>query len=65
MTAPLAHPVLSDDGVSDDRLERALKTVAAVINKRGPAAMPIFDRLHAEWERRKARADKLKQFLGE
>lgn len=65
MTAPLAHPLVADEEVSDARLERALKTVAAVIRKRGPSAMPIFDRLYAERERRKAREDKLKEFLEE
>lgn len=68
MTAPLAHPVphpeaLADEAVSDARLFRALKTLAAIIRKHGPGPMPIFERLEAEHERREERAARLDKYL--
>lgn len=67
MTAPLAHPPALQAGpggdVDDARLERALRTLAAVMEKHGPAPMPIFDRLEAEFEQRRRRVDRIKRFL--
>lgn len=67
MTAPLAHPVAAagDADVSDERLFRALKTLAGIIRKHGNAAMPIFERLEDEHERRRQRESRLDKYLEE
>lgn len=63
MTALISHPLTADEEVSDARLERALKTLAGIIKEHGSGPMPIFERLEAEFERRRQREARLNRFL--
>lgn len=49
--------------VSDADLERALRTLAACIAAHGDAAMPLFDRLEAEKNRRADRRRRIGAYL--
>lgn len=43
--------------VSDEEVEKAYKIMAAVIRDHGDKYLPVFQRLHEEYEQRKAKRD--------
>lgn len=61
--APIGDDVEED--VSDARLKSALQLLAAIIRRDGLAAMPLFEKLEAEYDRRSAERDRLDRFLKE
>lgn len=43
--------------VSDEEVEKAYKIMAGVIRDHGDKYLPVFQRLHEEYEQRKAKRD--------
>lgn len=49
---------------SEADIERAIRTVATLINRFGDAYWPILERLERELQARRSRAARLQQYLG-
>ncbi len=49
--------------VSDAELEKALRSVARLIDRYGDAYWPLFERLEAELKERNSRKDRLSAYL--
>lgn len=70
MSAPLAHPLQGAPlpaAISDARLDNALRVLAQIMEAHPgairDAALPVFDRLEAEYDARQKRNQKHRRFL--
>lgn len=49
--------------VTDAELERTIQRVARIVELYGDAYWPVFERLEAEWKRRRSKEIRLKRFV--
>lgn len=61
--APTARVQADRMAVSDAELEKAIRSIARLIDRYGDAYWPLFERLEAELKERSSRKDRLNAYL--